>query len=128
MALYDINSLKSLYTKIGNKFNTCYLCEKIIRQQYSNKEITLDEMFNKIKALTGQLNSKKVAYIDYAGTTLYICKNCLNKIYNELNLNCNTNTNINTDIKESTKKNTEESYEGSKLEINLKKGKKNVTK
>ena len=120
MALYDINSLKSLYTKIGNKFNTCYLCEKIIRQQYSNKEITLDEMFNKIKALTGQLNSKKVAYIDYAGTTLYICKNCLNKIYNELNLNCNTNTNIN---KVENKK-----EDNSKLKINLKKDKQNASK
>ena len=128
MALYNIDSLKTLYTKIGSKFDTCYLCEKEIKQKFNNKKITLDEMNNELKKLVGQLNAKKIAYIDYAGTTLYICKNCLNKIYNELNLNCNTNTNINTDIKESTKKNTEESYEGSKLEINLKKGKKNVTK
>ena len=132
MALYNIDSLKTLYTKIGSKFDTCYLCEKEIKQKFNDKKITLDEMNNELKKLVGQLNAKKIAYLEYSGVTLHICKDCLEKIYSEINttynINSNTNTNINTDIKESTKKNTEESYEGSKLEINLKKGKKNVTK
>ena len=37
MALYNIDSLKTLYTKIGSKFDTCYLCEKEIKQLFHEK-------------------------------------------------------------------------------------------
>ena len=128
MALYNIDSLKTLYTKIGSKFATCYLCEKEIKQKFNNKKITLDEMNNELKKLVGQLNAKKIAYLEYSGVTLHICKDCLEKIYSEINTtyNINSNTNSNKNININKVENKKE--DSSKLEINLKKGKKNVTK
>ena len=120
MALYNIDSLKTLYTKIGSKFDTCYLCEKEIKQKFNDKKITLDEMNNELKKLVGQLNAKKIAYLEYSGVTLHICKDCLEKIYSEINTNTNSNKNIN---KVENKK-----EDNSKLKINLKKDKQNASK
>ena len=126
MALYNIDSLKTLYTKIGSKFDTCYLCEKEIKQKFNDKKITLDEMNNELKKLVGQLNAKKIAYLEYSGVTLHICKDCLEKIYSEINttynINSNTNSNKNTNKVENKKE------DNSKLKINLKKDKQNASK
>ncbi len=60
------------------------------------------EANNELKKLVGQLNAKKIAYLEYSGVTLHICKDCLEKIYSEINttynINSNTNTNSNKNI------------------------------
>ena len=128
MALYNIDSLKTLYTKIGSKFDTCYLCEKEIKQKFNDKKITLDEMNNELKKLVGRLNAKKIAYLEYSGVTLHICKDCLEKIYSEINTTYNINSNINTISNKNTNKVENKKEDNSKLKINLKKDKQNASK
>ena len=128
MALYNIDSLKTLYTKIGSKFDTCYLCEKEIKQKFNDKKITLDEMNNELKKLVGQLNAKKIAYLEYSGVTLHICKDCLEKIYSEINTTYNINSNANTNSNKNINKVENKKEDNSKLKINLKKDKQNASK
>ena len=92
------------------------------------KKITLDEMNNELKKLVGQLNAKKIAYLEYSGVTLYICKDCLEKIYSEINTTYNINSNTNTISNKNINKVENKKEDNSKLKINLKKDKQNASK
>lgn len=84
MALFDIKETKSIYTELGNKQDICYYCVKALKQKYSEKLISYDEMMKTTKELRGHLTSKRIAKIDIAGNGISICEDCLSAINNEL--------------------------------------------
>ena len=134
MALYDLTVTKDLYTTIGNKYNTCYLCEKAIREKYNKKEITLDEMNLQIKNLVGKLNAQKIMYLEFSGRTIYICRQCLENVLSKIDKHYENNTNGNTDTNTNTNTTNKEVKEASEekpktnLKMNLKKNKKDASK
>ena len=85
-------------------------------------------MNNELKKLVGQLNAKKIAYLEYSGVTLHICKDCLEKIYSEINTTYNINSNTNTNSNKNINKVENKKEDNSKLKINLKKDKQNASK
>lgn len=84
MALYDMESTKGKYSELAHEYDSCYYCEKEIRDKFSKKEISYDDMIRAVKNLTGKLTNVRVVKITHVGHTFSICPDCLAKIATEV--------------------------------------------
>lgn len=84
MALFTRELIKTTYSDIGTRLDTCYCCEIALREKCFNKKINLDEMNSEIRNLKGKLNSKKIVKFRHSGREIIICSKCLEDIYNEV--------------------------------------------
>lgn len=93
MAMYDREQTKTFYSQMGTEQDTCYYCAEEINENYRAKKISIDERWTKVAKLRGSLTSKRIMKINFRGTEICVCPECLAKIYMEISpiKNCECN-------------------------------------
>ena len=90
MALLDMSFTKGFFSEIANSDDICYYCEKAIREERNKGKLRHDDFIKKIKSITGVLEGKRVAKLNYVGHQFCICPNCLESIVKEVIKESNT--------------------------------------
>lgn len=84
MAMFDRSFTKTIYSQLGNDQDECYFCREVINEQMKEKKISIDERITALRSLRGTLAGKRIMKINFRGTEICVCPECIAKIYLEI--------------------------------------------